>query len=165
MKAIIANDEENYDKLQIEMMVLESQIISDHNQASGNHLQVQLVQGTEALRLYEECIKPFLSLSLRDATNVGENLRNLLSDGICLAIHEQDWKQLDSILSFAYTNMLLLHIDFKALNFLVDSQQVEIMRLLIKHLVQYRGSHTDEETKNILARNLMSMNKTPSDSP
>lgn len=54
--------------------------------------------------------------------------------------------------------MLLLHIDFKALNFLVNSQEVEIMRLLVKHLVQYRGSHTDDENKNILARNLMSLN-------
>ena len=61
-------------------------------------------------------------MSYQEATSASDELRKLLSEGICLAIHDKDFKKLDEILKYAFDKCLVVFIDYKALESLVINE-------------------------------------------
>ena len=55
----------------------------------------------------------------------------------------------------AYERRLLLAINYEALRLLVETESVPTMKLLVQSLVQFKGDHTMQDTRNLMAQNLL----------
>ena len=68
-----------------------------------------------------------------------EAVRNLLSEAVSLAIFDLQYPQLGNILRYAYDQYLILHVVEPTILFLVARNETEIMRVLVKAIVQLKG--------------------------
>ena len=58
----------------------------------------------------------------------------------------------------------MLAIDYKTLESLVINEEVTVMQLLVKSLVQYTGRHTKQENSNILVHKIIQSSDTKASS-
>lgn len=72
----------------------------------------------------------------------GELVRNLCSEGLCLAIMDNDKTfKVEAILKFSTERHLFLHIYERELELLVDRNDFEVIQALASALVQLRSTH------------------------
>jgi hypothetical protein len=121
---LLVKDAAAYERIKLETLVVENKHFSRP-------------KNSYTYKLYEECVKPFLQLSFQQAIqSKSEPLRQLLSEGAALAIFEVQYPFLGNILRFAYDQYLILNIGENVVEFLVARHETEIMKVLVKAIVQ-----------------------------
>ena len=115
----------------------------------------KISQMLESQQLFETLIRPLIQTSLETVLNRNETMRTLLSEGLGLAIKEQEMERVQAICKMAYERRFLLAIDYDALRLLVEKESVPTMKQLVESLVQFKGDHNMDDTRNLMAQTLL----------